>query len=74
MDLKSLYLLNTRFVTCRAVGLCGFRNSLLVFEPLPKLVLCIGQSESQQILLETWEVLEFGIKYPSNHMVQGDIQ
>ena len=31
MDLKSLYLLNTHVVTCRAVGLCGFRNSLLVF-------------------------------------------
>ena len=30
MDLKSLYLLNTHVVTCRAVGLCGFRNSLLV--------------------------------------------
>ena len=30
MDLKSLYLLNTNVVTCRAVGLCGFRNSLLV--------------------------------------------
>ena len=25
-----MYLLNTRVVTCRAVGLCGFRNSLLV--------------------------------------------
>ena len=32
VDLKSLYLLNTRVVTCRAVGLCGFRNSLLVFQ------------------------------------------
>ena len=30
MDLKSLYLLNTCVVICRAVGLCGFRNSLLV--------------------------------------------
>ena len=30
MNLKSLYLLNTRVVTCRVVGLCGFRNSLLV--------------------------------------------
>ena len=30
MDLKSLYLLNTHVVTCRAVGLCGSRNSLLV--------------------------------------------
>ena len=30
VDIKSLYLLNTRVVTCRAVGLCGFRNSLLV--------------------------------------------
>ena len=31
VDLKSIYLLNTCVVTCRAVGLCGFRNSLLVY-------------------------------------------
>ena len=30
MDLISLYLLNTHVVTCKAVGLCGFCNSLLV--------------------------------------------
>ena len=37
MDLKSLYLLNTHVVTCRAVGLWGFRNSLLVLKPLIRL-------------------------------------
>ena len=37
MDIKSLNLLNTRVVTYWAVGLCGFRNSLLVEDMNPRL-------------------------------------